>query len=236
MKIKSLLIVVFVIGIFPKLFSQDSTQTSPQVSPYDYSLFKEGDLLFQDLDCGPLCDAIEGVGAGHQGIDISHMGIIVKNDDSLFVLEAIGKDVHLTSIPDFMKRTSNSDGDPKVIGGRLVDGFSHLAKRAAKEAMKYAGTPYDDKFGEGDNALYCSELIYYSFKKANGGLDYFIMEPMTFNNPETGKIFDEWKKYFANLGIPIPEGMLGCNPAAYSKTEKIDIIYDSGDFLSKAKE
>jgi hypothetical protein len=36
--------------------------------------------------------------------------------------------------------------------------------------------------------------------------------------------------------MPVPEGMLGCNPAEYSKSEKIDIIYDSGDFLSKDKE
>ncbi|MFZ4612225.1 MAG: YiiX/YebB-like N1pC/P60 family cysteine hydrolase [Bacteroidia bacterium] len=229
------LIFLFLVGLFfiPKiLFSQSGAE----VPAYDFSLFKEGDLLFQDIDCGPLCDAIEGVTQGHQGIDISHMGILVKKDDSLWVCEAIDKVVHLTSIPDFMKRTSNSDGDPKVIGARLIDGYSSLAKKAAKEAIKYLGTTYDSKFSDGDVSLYCSELVYYSFKNANGGKDFFKLEPMTFNSPETGKILEEWKKYFNELNIPVPEGMLGCNPAAYSKSDKLDIIYDSGDFIIKEKE
>ncbi|MHC4724324.1 MAG: hypothetical protein ACYS9V_08765 [Planctomycetota bacterium] len=37
---------------------------------------KEGDLLFQDLDCGPLCDAIEKVTTGYQGSNFSHVGIL----------------------------------------------------------------------------------------------------------------------------------------------------------------
>ena len=32
-----------------------------------------GDLLFQDLDCGPFCDAIEKVTEGYRGAQLSHV-------------------------------------------------------------------------------------------------------------------------------------------------------------------
>ena len=50
---------------------------------------KEGDLLFQDLDSSPLCDAIELVTPGYNGANFSHIGFIVANKGKLKVLEAI---------------------------------------------------------------------------------------------------------------------------------------------------
>ena len=38
--------------------------------------FQRGDLLFQDLDCGPPCDAIEAVTVGYQNANLSHCDII----------------------------------------------------------------------------------------------------------------------------------------------------------------
>mgnify|MGYP003338349778 CR=1 FL=1 len=52
-----------------------------------------GDLLFQDLDCGPLCDAIEAVTEGAEGRDFSHCAMVVQVGDSLKVVEAIGSEV-----------------------------------------------------------------------------------------------------------------------------------------------
>ena len=62
-------------------------------APSDESGLKAGDLLFQDLDCGPMCDAIEAVTEGAQGKDFSHCAMVVKVQDSLKVLEAMGKGV-----------------------------------------------------------------------------------------------------------------------------------------------
>jgi len=39
---------------------------------------KVGDLLFQDLDSSPLCDAIETVTPGFQGASLSHIGIVIE--------------------------------------------------------------------------------------------------------------------------------------------------------------
>ncbi len=51
---------------------------------------QEGDLLFQNLNCGELCDAIEAVTEGVNGKDFSHCAMVVKINDSLKVVEAIG--------------------------------------------------------------------------------------------------------------------------------------------------
>jgi len=55
----------------------------------------EGDLLFQDLDSSPLCDAIEMVTPGYQEADLSHVGLIVRDKGELKVLEAIPPHVKL---------------------------------------------------------------------------------------------------------------------------------------------
>ena len=44
---------------------------------------QEGDLLFQDLDSSPICDAIELVTPGYHGSNFSHIGLIVFENDML---------------------------------------------------------------------------------------------------------------------------------------------------------
>ena len=88
---------------------------------------KEGDLLFQDLDSSP--DAIEVVTPGYKGSNFSHLGIAVLDKDTLKVLEAIPPTVQLT-LKDFLNKSSDKDGNPKVIVGRLKDEYSHSIKGA----------------------------------------------------------------------------------------------------------
>ena len=44
---------------------------------------KTGDFLFQSMDCGPLCEAINEVTQGYQGKDFSHLGIVYIQNDSI---------------------------------------------------------------------------------------------------------------------------------------------------------
>ena len=64
---------------------------------YPQTSFKVGDIIFQDLDCGPPCDAIEAVTSGYNGAQLSHCGIITeiqgKEFSQIFVIEAIGDGV-----------------------------------------------------------------------------------------------------------------------------------------------
>jgi len=202
----------------------------------DFTQFREGDLLFQDLDCGDLCDAIEKVTQGHQGLNVSHVGMVVKYKDSLWVIEAYSKKVALTSLPDFMGRIVNSDGDPKVFAGRLKSGFGNLARKASEESKTYLGVPYDDSLSSGLDKIYCSELIYYTYKFANKNIEVFPLQPMTFKDPDTGLILPIWENYFSEMNMKVPENELGCNPAGISRSDKLDIFFSFGDFLKSEKE
>ena len=44
-------------------------------------LLKKGDILFQDLDSSPLCDAIELVTKGYDNRNFSHIGIVVETGE-----------------------------------------------------------------------------------------------------------------------------------------------------------
>ena len=68
--------------------------------------------LFQDLDSSPLCDAIELVTPGYNDFNISHIGVIVKDDNELKVLEAIPNSVKLTNIDSFLMRSLDSNNQP----------------------------------------------------------------------------------------------------------------------------
>ena len=62
-----------------------------------------GDILFQDLDSSPICDAIEKVTLGYNNYNFSHIGIVVElgdpncldsnyiYEDHIKILEAIPK-------------------------------------------------------------------------------------------------------------------------------------------------
>ena len=43
-----------------------------------------GDIVFQDLDCGPPCQAIEAVTSGYKGAQLSHNGIITEVNGKKF--------------------------------------------------------------------------------------------------------------------------------------------------------
>lgn len=186
--------------------------------------FQEGDILFQDGDCGDFCDAIRKVTEGYEGMDFSHNGLLKKENENWYVLEAIGKGVSKTPIKDFLYRHVDEQGNPKVMVGRLKPEFMPLIPAAIQEAEKHLGKPYDHAFDFDNDAFYCSELMHFAFKAANNGRDLFTPEPMTYNDPDTGMLFPIWEGYFKELGIPVPEGELGLNPGGMSLESVLEII------------
>ena len=191
------------------------------------ALLKEGDLLFQDLDCGALCEAIESVTFGIDSAHFSHVGIVSKiKGDKVTVLEAMGYKVREVSLDDFLDRYKDRNGRPKVVVGRLKD--DKFVKNALISLKKYIGKPYDDVFDINNDNYYCSELVYFAFKD-NAGKNLFTLMPMSYKNSKTGKYFESWVDYFNKLNTSIPQGKLGINPGGISRSDKINILYKFGN-------
>lgn len=180
---------------------------------------KDGDLLFQDLDCGPLCDAIEAVTQGYKGKDFSHMGMVVHRNDSIFIIEAAGSAVRLTPLEKFSKNTKK-----QMLIGRLKKKYQPLIPQAISFSLRQVGVPYDQEYIYDNGSYYCSELIYDAFKSANHKKPFFELFPMTYKQPGTNEFFPAWVDYYKNIGKDIPEGKPGCNPGGMSTSDKIDII------------
>lgn len=179
---------------------------------------KTGDILFQSMNCGPLCEAINEVTEGYQGKDFSHLGLVYIKNDSVFVIEASGKAVKITPLETFKSYTTE-----EMVVGRLKRGYQKYIPDAIAFALQQIGVPYDDEYLYNNGKYYCSELLYdaflYAYKKP-----LFELYPMTFKSPTSHTYFEVWVAYYANLKMEVPEGQPGCNPGGISTSNKLKII------------
>lgn len=176
---------------------------------------KTGDLVFQKMNCGELCEAIHAVTEGFQGNDFSHLGLIIVERDSVFVLEAAGSEVRMVSFEIFAQNTYSP-----MYYGRLKKKYQNLIPQVVTFSKQQIGIPYDDDYLYDNGKYYCSELIYDAFKEAYGK-PFFELSPMTFKQPGNEEFFSAWAEYYQNLGVEIPEGAPGCNPGGISKSDKL---------------
>ena len=51
---------------------------------------------------------------------------------------------------------------------------------------------------------------------------------MTFRDPQTGNPLEFWVRYYALLGVPVPEGEIGSNPGDLSLSDKFSRIDQLG--------
>lgn len=204
--------------LFGLIFSMTCQAQTPENAPLPS--LKTGDFLFLDLDCGPLCDAIEAVTPGYKNQKFSHVGMVVFRHDSCLILEAIKTSVRLTLLTSFLAYSPK-----KPVVGRLKTRYQPLIPAATSFGLSCVGMPYDDAFLPENQKYYCSELLYDAFKSAQKGKPFFPQLPMTFQIPGTNHFFPEWVTYYQQLQMEIPEGKPGCNPGGLLQSGKFDIIY-----------
>ncbi len=182
----------------------------------------EGTFIFQDLDCGPLCDAIESVTPGLNGRHFSHVGLVQKVEDSTVVVEAISAGgVVRTPLQQFLSRVSDPSA---LVYMQLSPKHHNILPEAFAYIDSVMGTPYDDSYLMNNGKYYCSELLYDAFKFANAGKPFFQLHPMTFKQPGTPTYDPAWIAYYQELGEAIPEGQLGCNPGGLASGGKLELL------------
>ncbi len=185
---------------------------------------QNGDILFQDLDCGPLCDAIKQVTASYGNYHFSHLGLVYKDSmDSVCVIEAIGTEVQCTPLRTFLNRSLNTQKKPKVIAMRTDFSLTQIDSSVII-ALSQLSKPYDDYFLPNNDKWYCSELIAYAFNTAMHET-IFEQTPMTYKTAGSPDIMPVWIEYFKNLNMAVPEGIPGCNPGGMSRSNHLKLVF-----------
>ena len=140
---------------------------------------------------------------------IIHTAIAEVSQGQIWVIDATiahGVDRHPldTLLSDFALRDGYSCS---YIVMRLKD--NKKAARYVKNAKTQLGKSYNTNFTPCDTALYCTELVRYSYVKA--GEPIFPEAPMDFTDRE-GNMPDYWTWLFGLLGKDVPQGVMGTLP------------------------
>lgn len=205
----------------------------PTLFPKAFKL-QEGDLLFQDLACGELCDGINSTTYGYKNTVVSHVGMIASiNNVEPTLIEAVGTGVTLTPLDEFLVRSLDQDGHPRVMVGRVDNQIETLIPAAIEAAMGHLNSPYNATFSSDADGFYCSQLITSSFFYANHHAEVFALHPMNFKTDQSNEFSPAWTHYFADLEQPIPQGEAGNNPGMLSRDSHIKIVFFYGDLRQK---
>lgn len=167
-----------------------------------------GDLVFQSLPHGELVDAIESSTQS----PYSHCGMVVKKDDTLVVLEAIGP-VRETELFAWVIRGREA----KVTVCRLID--QDAVPKMIDEAYKFIGRPYDMRYRMDDENIYCSELIYKAMLNAHGVV---LAQPDKLGDLQWEPVVSVIKSIEGD-NVPLDRAII--TPVALTKSALVTIIY-----------
>jgi uncharacterized protein YycO len=130
--------------------------------------FRPGDIIFQTSGSAQ-SQAIQA--ATHS--PYSHMGIILRRDGRLEVLEAVAQ-VRFTPLEEWIQRGEGGRFVLKRLKDSSVLGEERSLERLESAAGKFLGRPYDLTFEWSDERIYCSELVWKTFER---GLGVRLAEP-----------------------------------------------------------
>lgn len=194
---------------------------------YAASYFPQsGDLLFVAApfeDASDMAQAITTATASRDSIKFSHVAMVVVERGSFYVLEAsLRWGVTRVEWSAFLSEAPLINGKPGVVVKRVsIPGFPMEA--AVNRAKLHKGEPYDQSFRPDNGKMYCSELIYESYRYADGRA-LFTARPMNFRDAN-GRMPTFWTEWFKRLGEAVPEGVSGTNPQDLSKEKFLKEVY-----------
>ncbi|MBO4264112.1 MAG: hypothetical protein J5871_05475 [Bacteroidales bacterium] len=184
---------------------------------------RSGDLLFvgyrEDGACAGMAAAIAAATASGD-IRYVHVAVLdVDDTGSIWVIEAspergVSRHPLDTLLADFR---APEGGAPVWEVCRLRD--RSAARACVARACGYLGEEYDVCFLPGNGMHYCSELVYDACLRADGS-PVFDTVPMNFKNAD-GFFPAYWTAWFARLGLDIPQGVAGTNPAQLRNSKNL---------------
>ena len=179
---------------------------------------RSGDLIFQLEGESGFSKAITDATAYDDSLKMIHVGIIEVTDTSVNVIEASPEQgVRIISLDYFLSHSPQKNGKPGVIVERL--NLEWPIEETLKKAKSYLGEDYDWWYLPDNGKIYCSELVWESFRDSRGER-IFKSIPMNFRRQD-GTMPEFWLKQYERLGMDVPEGMPGTNPNELSKDPRL---------------
>lgn len=169
---------------------------------------QSGDLLFAAGASSAMEEAIVAATAADGSLNYIHVGIALGSEQPDSVLEASTAGVRIVPLAEFLAGAGRIGNRAAVTAKRLRDTTGVAA--AVRRARSLVGTPYDFSFRPANGKLYCSELVWESYR-ASDGRPLFPARPMRFRAAD-GTMPRYWTELFEKIGEPIPEGIPGTNP------------------------
>jgi hypothetical protein len=185
--------------------------------------FQTGDLLFQVGGSSALNEAVAEATIGESRIHYTHVGIVLVENDTVFVIEAIPPKVRITLLDTFLLHSAFWAEKPVAAVGRLKPAYRETIPQAVARAKRLLGKPYDYVYSPDNDAYYCSELVALSFLNSEN-MPIFELVNMNFRDAD-GNLPTYWIEHFEKYNTDIPENRLGSNPGDLSKSDKIEIVY-----------
>ena len=190
-----------------------------QNNPDQFNIhLQTGDLLFCTSTATELSKAIDQATQTINQTHFDHVGIVEVENDTVRVIHAAPKKGVCRELIRQFLVSHNVQIVPVVY--RLKSYYQKAIPSAVRKARKFIGQTYNYTYKLNEKGFYCSEFVYEIFAADS----IFILNPMTFKDPETGKILPGWINYYQKLGIPVPEGEPGCNPNGLASSPKLEII------------
>lgn len=181
----------------------------------DFNDFKNGDIIFQ-ISNSAQSRAIQIATDSRY----SHMGLIYKKDNDIYVFEAV-QPVKLTPLNEWIKRGKNGHFVVKRLKNADKLFTDNKLNKLRTIGKSYWGKDYDLYFEWSDERIYCSELIWKLYYKA---LDIKI------GKLERLKDFDlsheiVKEKLIERYGNNIPKDEIVISPASIYNSDKLKTIY-----------
>ena len=181
--------------------------------------YKKGDLIFQVQGDGEFSKAISNSTSRGDSVSYVHVGIIdMEEDGGINVIEASPEEgVRIVSLEKFMETSPDEGHEVIYVIKRL--GIEFPVEETIERAKSYLGEPYDWWYKPDNGKIYCSELVWESYRDFNGKR-IFASYPMNFRDNE-GNMPEFWVKLYEELGEEVPEGLPGTNPNDLSRDDRL---------------
>lgn len=165
---------------------------------------QRGDLLFVVGGDSRMSEAIVASTATADSLQFDHVAMFAGTRRHPYVVEAEPQHgVVRTGWKEFRKSACRG-----LVVKRLT--LDYPKDDAIARAESLLGQPYDWAYRPDNGMTYCSELIEYSYRRADGSR-IFRARPMRFRAAD-GTMPDFWVEIFKRIGETVPEGVPGTNP------------------------